>query len=255
MGQTACKKTTFIQNLGKNKPFGNIKDVIWHTKIVLSKQREDNTRSSFDVPVNLYYPQNVSEFDDLIENFQRKKYNVEDDNIIGENNIFDRVIVMDDVSGLAGKSNKFGNFLTVTRKFNFTVVYVFHTMYPSKGNWQMIISQTKIFNIFPGSIQVSAISRILTTNCKRYTYQYIPGRELWLNKLYFEISNSNKKECLTIDCRNFNSIGPSKFRTNAEDGQRQICYYNRNKKDKLFNRFLALRKQDAGENITLKQKT
>ena len=122
-------------------------------------------------------------------------------------------------------------------------------MYPSKQNWQMIISQTKILNIFPGSIQVSAISKVLTTNCKSYTYQYIPMRELWLNRLYFKISNSNKKECLTIDCCNFNSIGPSKFRTNAEDGRRQICYYNRNKKDKSLNRFLALRKQDAGENI------
>ena len=98
---------------------------------------------------------------------------------------------MDNLSGLAGKSNYFVNFLTVARKFNFTVVYVFHTMYPSKQNWQMIISQTKTFNIFPGSIQVSAISKILMTNCKRHTYQYIPMRELWLNRLYFEISNPN----------------------------------------------------------------
>ena len=139
-------------------------------KNFLSKQTENNIRFSFDVPVNFCYPQNVSEFDYLIENFQRKRYNVEDDNIIGENNIFDRVIFMDDVSGLADKSNEFGNFLTIARKFNFTVTYVFHTMYPSKQNWQMITSQTKIFNIFPGSIQVSAISKILTTNCKRYTY-------------------------------------------------------------------------------------
>ena len=156
---------------------------------------------------------------------------------------------MNNVSGLADKSNEFGNFFKVARKFNLTVVYVFHTMYLSKQNWQMIISQTKMFNTFPSSIQVSAISKILTTNCKRYTYQYIPMRELWLNRLYFEISNSNKKECLAMDCCNFNSIWSSKFRTNAEDGQRQICYYNRNKKDKLFNRFLVLRKQGTRENM------
>ena len=223
-----------------------MKDVIWLTKIVLSEQREENIRSSFDVPANFYYPQNVSEFETLNENFQRKKYNVED-NLVGENNIFDRVIVMDDVSGLADKSNEFGSFLTAARKFNFAVVYVFHTMYPLKQNWQMIISQTKIFNRFPGSIHVSAISKIPTTNCKRCNHEYIPTRELWLNRLYFEISNSNKKECLTIDCRNFNLAGQSKFRTNADNGERQICYYNRNKKDKSFNRFLALRKQKAGE--------
>ena len=80
----------------------------------------------------------------------------------------------------------------------------------------MIISQTKIFNIFPGSIQISSIPKILSTNCNRYTFDYLPNRDLWLNRLYFEISNSNKKECLTIDCRNFNSIGPSKYRTSAE---------------------------------------
>ena len=144
---------------------------------------------------------------------------------------------MDDVFGLADKSNNFASFLTVARKFNFAVVYVFHTMYPSKQNWQMTISQAKIFNIFPRSIQISSISRILTTNCKRYTYKYIPIRELWLNRLYFEVSNSNKKSCLTINCRNFNSLGPSKFRTNAENITEQIFYHNRNRKDKSFNRF------------------
>ena len=91
-----------------------------------------------------------------------------------------------------------------------------------KTKLQMIISQTKIVNIFPSSIQIAAISKILMTNCKQYTYDYILTRELWLNRPYFEISSSNKKECLTIDCRNFNSLGPSKFRTNAESGTRKI---------------------------------
>ena len=158
LGQTACGKTTFIQNLAKNKLFGQIKDVTWLTKIIISKKREDNIRSCFDVKVIFTYPQNISEFDYLIENFQRNKKTdnyKDDDNVIGEGNNFDRLIVMDDVSGLVDKSNNFASFLTVARKFNFTVVYVFHTMYPSKQNWQMIISQAKIFNIFPRSIQIS----------------------------------------------------------------------------------------------------
>ena len=147
---------------------------------------------------------------------------------------------MDDVSAIADRSNEFGSFLTVARKFNFTCVYVFHTMYPSKLNGQMIISQTKIFNIFPGSIQISSISNILSANGNRYTFDYILNRDPWLNRLYFEISNSGKKACLSIDCRNFNSIGPSKYRTSAESDTRQICYYNQNKTDKLFNRFLSV---------------
>ena len=55
---------------------------------------------------------------------------------------------MDDVSGLAERSNDFGSFLTVARKFSFTCLSVFHIMYPSKFNWKIIISQTKNLFVF-----------------------------------------------------------------------------------------------------------
>ena len=42
LGQTGCGTTTFKQNLGKNKIFGQTKDVMWLTKITLSKQREQS---------------------------------------------------------------------------------------------------------------------------------------------------------------------------------------------------------------------
>ena len=89
------------------------------------------------------------------------------DDILGENNVFDRLIVLDVVSGLAYRSNNFGSILTIARKINFTFVYVFHIMYSSKLNSQMIISQTKILNIFPGSIQISSIVKILSANCNK----------------------------------------------------------------------------------------
>ena len=40
LGQTRCGQKSFVQNLGKNKMFGKIKDVSWVKKIVLSKERE-----------------------------------------------------------------------------------------------------------------------------------------------------------------------------------------------------------------------
>ena len=65
LGQTACGKTTFIQNLAKK--------TIWPDKVCNLayknypfKKREDNIRSCFDVKVNFTYPQNLSEFDYLI---------------------------------------------------------------------------------------------------------------------------------------------------------------------------------------------
>ena len=42
VGRTGCSKTTFVQNLGKNRTFGEIKDVTWISKIPISKDREDN---------------------------------------------------------------------------------------------------------------------------------------------------------------------------------------------------------------------
>ena len=70
------------------------------------------------------------------------------ENDLGENIKLDRLIVMNDVSGLADKSEEFANFLTVSRKFGLTCVYIFHTIYPTRQNWQMILSQSRMFNNF-----------------------------------------------------------------------------------------------------------
>ena len=39
VGSAGCSKTTFVQNLGKNKLFGDIKEVHLISKIELSKER------------------------------------------------------------------------------------------------------------------------------------------------------------------------------------------------------------------------
>ena len=43
----------------------------------------------------------------------------------------ERLIVMDDVAGLADKSEAFANFLTVSRKFGLTCVDIFRAIYPT----------------------------------------------------------------------------------------------------------------------------
>lgn len=77
----------------------NLKEIY---QFQVKQHEEEKIGSCFDVHVNFSYPQNVSEFDYLIENFQRNKktdgYD-KDDNVIGESNKFDRLIVMDNVSG------------------------------------------------------------------------------------------------------------------------------------------------------------
>ena len=72
---------------------------------------------------------------------------------------------MDDISGVADVSKKFANFLTVSRKFSYHCIYVFHLIVPSSQIWQKIISQTNIFNIFPGSVPYNTVAKINQSNC------------------------------------------------------------------------------------------
>ena len=113
----------------------------------------------------------------------------------------------------------------------------------------MILSQTKIFNIFPSTIQLGNILKILTNNCDRETINFIPARDFWINRLYISLSNESKYSCLTIDCR---KSGPAKYRTDADSNFEQFCYYGQNRKDRLFNKFLA-KKVDQNENLLVFQ--
>ena len=81
---------------------------------------------------------------------------------------------MDDVSGLADKSKKIASFLIVARKFNYTCVYIFPTIYPEKTIWTTILLQTNIVNIFPASIPLTSVHKILEGVCIRKTRKYIP---------------------------------------------------------------------------------
>ena len=240
VGRTGCGKTTFIQNLGKNRMFGNeIIEVFWVSKSFLNKEREDFIRDSFqDQKVHFSYPQDLNNFNYLIKNFMQEKANYLD-NDMGELPVVNRLIILDDVSGLADKSEEFSNILTVTRKYGFSCLYVFHTIYPGRQSWEMIMSQTHIFNFFPGSIHSSRILETLSLFASRQKNNYIPNQQIWLNRLYFQISNSKEKKCLTIDTREINELGPGKFRTDVQNVLEQICHFNRNKSDSHFTSYIA----------------
>ena len=47
VARTGCGKTIFIENLGENKMFGKIEEVMWISKISLSKETEKHIRSCF----------------------------------------------------------------------------------------------------------------------------------------------------------------------------------------------------------------
>ena len=65
---------------------------------------------------------------------------------------------------LADISNAFPSFMTVSRIFKYSCFHIFHIIYPEESTWKSILSQMKMFNIFPGFIQKPSITKIFLSN-------------------------------------------------------------------------------------------
>ena len=246
LGRTECGKTSFVQKLALYDFFGKLKNAKWVSGIQLNESREAEIESNFSCDISFFYPNDVNDLADLIEEFKlevESETDNENENVtvFGEKINRDRLIVFDDVSGLADNSNKFANFLTVARKYKYNCVYIFHKIYPEKATWKTILSQTNIFNIFPASVSLSSVKRILDGSCVRKTTKYIPRSLLWINRLFIELANKSQKVCLTLDCSNTNRDGPSRFRSDADNPDKQVCYFNTPTDEQVYNEFIARR--------------
>ena len=137
----------------------------------------------------------------LIEEFKMKSRSAEEiseshsttKTVFGKKSNRDRLIVFDDVSGLTDESKKFASFLTVARKYNnYNCVYILHSIYVT---WRTILSQTNIYNIFPATVPINSVKKILEGACIRKTSRYIPQSALWISRLFIELANRNGKVC------------------------------------------------------------
>ena len=254
LGRTDSGKTYFIQQLALNGIFGNIEKTRWVSGVSISDTRKAQIQSCFSNEIEFYNVNSHEDLNELIdyfkelneENDQEFVNNNDNDNVnetfLGEKKILNHLIVMDDVSGLAdnAKSN-FADFLTVSRKYRYNVIYAFHSIKTNKETWSKIISQTSVFNIFPKSTPVNSVLRILQDNCSRKQLKYIPSRNLWIFRLYLDLANSSERFCLTICSDNTNENGPGKYRTAAENPEKQVCYYGDTKNDQLYTVFNSQR--------------
>ena len=259
VGRTECGKTTFVQKLALNNFFDDLKKVKWVSGIRLSKKREAEIESNFSCEIDFSYPNDEDELVDKLEEFKLESESEDDNsnnlnndnivNVFGEKTTRDKLIVFDDVSGLADDSKKFISFLTVARKYSYNCVYIFHTIYPEKSNWRTILSQTNIFNIFPASVSLNIVRKILEGVCIRKTSKYIPQASLWISRLFIELANRNDKVCLTLDCSNKNKDGPGRFRTEADNPDSQFWYFNSHNDEQVYNQFVSKRiKNSESEN-------
>ena len=153
----------------------------------------------------------------------------------------DRFIVMDDVLGLADSCKEFADFLTITRKYRYHCVYVFHIIIPNKEIWKKIISRTNIFNIFPSSVCFHTISKILQSNCVPTTTEYVPLRSMWINRLFIDLVIQDERNGLTTDCTGTNKNSPGRYGTKAANPEKQVCFFNEPQNDQVYNVFISKR--------------
>ena len=146
---------------------------------------------------------------------------------------------MDDVSGVAEVSKKLANFLTFSRKFGYNCVYVFHVIVSESQVWQKIISQTNILNIFPTGVPHNTFAKIIQSNCILESKKYVPARLLLLNRVFTDLANSHEKHCSTIDCGYINKNGPGRYRSSADNPEKQVCYFNKTNDDVFYNTFIS----------------
>ena len=240
VGQTECGKTTFMQKLALNNFFGKLKKTQWVSGIEPSKTREAEIEAIFSCKVDFHYPSDEDELSNQLDQFKlESKSNELDDlknvnNIFGEKSVRDRLIVFDD-SGLADDSKKFVSFLTVAWKYSYNSIYIFHTIYPEKANWRTILSQTNIYNIFPATVSLNDVRKISEGACIRKTSKYIPRASLWISRLFIELANRNDKVCLTLHCSNTNKDEPGRFRTDADNPDNQVFYFNSANVEQVYN--------------------
>ena len=116
LGRTECGKTSFVQRLALYDFFGKLKNAKWVSGIRLNTSREAEIASNFSCDISFFYPNDTNELGDLLEEFklevetEEKTNDYDNVNIFGEIINRDRLIVFDDVSGLADNSNKFASF-------------------------------------------------------------------------------------------------------------------------------------------------
>ena len=254
VGRAGCGKTFFTQKLAINIFFGTLQKVEWVSSIKLRTEREAEIEYCFLCSVDFHCPKGLETFNDLLDeikgcsNTAKTKaldtYSSEEvvnNGSFGEETKRDQLIVIDVVSGLADESKKFASFLTVTRKFNYSCVYIFHTIYPEKTNWKIILSQTNICNIFLANVSLTSVQKILEGICIRKTRKYIPQSALWISRLFIELANKNDRVCLTLDCSRINEEAPGRFRTKVDKRDFQTCYYNVADDEQVYNEFVSKR--------------
>ena len=245
VGKAACGKIYFLQKVKLNIFFGELFKTKWVTGIGTDEQKEAEIQSCFSNEVEFHLATEPDDLVSLIEKFKlrtRDITNNDGNSGFRENISMDCLIVMDDVLSIAENCKKFAEILTVCRKYRYHYICVFHIIMPENQTWKKILSQPNIFNIFLSSVPHNTVAKILQSNCRQTTKKYVPARSMWVNTFFSDLANTDEWHCLTVDCSGVKKKnGPGRYRTQADDPEKQVCYFNKPWDDELYNVFISNR--------------
>ena len=91
------------------------------------------------------------------------------------------------------------------------------------------------------SVPFNTVAKILQSNCRQTTTKYVPAHSMWLNRVFSDLANTDGQHYLTIDCSSVNKNGLGRYRIQADDPFKQICYFNKLRKHVLYNVFISNR--------------
>ena len=89
------------------------------------------------------------------------------------------------------------------------------------------------------SVPYNTVAKIFQSNCRQTTKEYVPARSMWLKRVFSDLAITEKRHCLTIVCSGVNKNGPGRYRTQANDPEKQVCYFNKPRDNDLYNFFIS----------------
>ena len=66
----------------------------------------------------------------------------------------------------------------------------------------------------------NTIAKILQSNCRQTTKEYIPVGSMWLSGFFVDLANTDEQHCLTIDCSRTIKNGPGRYRNQGSDPEK-----------------------------------
>lgn len=200
VGKPETGKTAYVCRCLKQGFFPGIKEIYYIAPSeTLTNKRVDELYKIFsDYELFIYHADNkdslencLQQIKDVVNQMVNEENNLSESEIDepseGEKPEISRLMLLDDMSCIADRSQSFANFITRARKLCFCVVTIFHDISCSSGVWSLLNSTSTRFILFtvgnPTNIS-SFLSKFQVDKASRDGIRYSSKKFNWLYNTY-----------------------------------------------------------------------